>query len=149
MQKRLFWKNARLKLSTHRIKRKHCLPWSWPVDPAAPGEAFSLQKGMYDHINQVDDFLWAERRMRITRLKPEKSFEELMFDPTNTNGPDEVRGCGWPNAVVRWCTFYLKTEVIRQFKKRLCCNPYHYIAFAADEKKRLKRKNNQNPIIVT
>ena len=103
---------------------------------------------MYDHINQVDDFLWAERRMRITRLRPEKSFEELMFDPANTSGPDEVQGCGWPNAVVRWCTSYLKTEVIRQFKKSLCCKPYHYIAFAADEKKRLKRKNNQNPMYI-
>ncbi len=101
---------------------------------------------MYDHINRVDDFLWAERRMRITRLKPEKSFEELMFDPTNTNSSDEVQGHGWPNAVVRWCTFYLKTEVIRQFKRSLCCKPYHYIAFAADEKKRLKLKNNQNPM---
>ena len=101
---------------------------------------------MYDHINQVDDFLWTKRRMRITRLKPEKTFEELMFTAANTSGPDGVSGYGWPNAVVRWCTFYLKTEVIRQFKKSLCCNPYHYIAFAADEKKRLERKNSQNPM---
>lgn len=101
---------------------------------------------MYDHIEQVDDFLWAERGMRITRLRSEKSFEEVMFDPANANGSDGVQGRGWPNAVVRWCTFQLKTEVIRQFQENLCCKPYHYIAFAADEEKRLKHKNSQDPM---
>lgn len=96
---------------------------------------------MYDHIDKVNDFLWAERGIHITRLKAEKTFEELMFEAVKRDG---TRGYGWPCAVVRWCTGQLKTHIIHEYDKSLPYTPYHYIAFAADEKKRVKRKNNQN-----
>lgn len=117
-----------------------------PIDAVLNVDTGMEFPAMYDHINKVDDFLWAERGMRITRLSAEKTFRELMFEAVRESKPSDVTGYGWPGAVVRWCTGQLKTRIIHNFTKDLPYTPYHYIAFAADEKKRLKRKNNQDPM---
>lgn len=111
-----------------------------PIDAVINVDTGMEFPAMYDHINKVDDFLWAERGIRITRLSGGKTFEELMFETLKKDG---TQGYGWPHAMLRWCTVQLKTEVIRSFTKSLACDPYHYIAFAANETKRLKRKNSQ------
>lgn len=117
-----------------------------PIDMVLNVDTGMEFPAMYDHIDKVEDFLWAERGMKVTRLKAEKTFEELMFDAVKADDSDNTHGYGWPGAVVRWCTGQLKTHIIEQFCKNLFCDPYHYIALAADEEKRLKRKNNQNPM---
>jgi|InofroStandDraft_1065614.scaffolds.fasta_scaffold03333_16 3'-phosphoadenosine 5'-phosphosulfate sulfotransferase (PAPS reductase)/FAD synthetase len=117
-----------------------------PIDTVLNVDTGMEFPAMYDHINKVDDFLWAERGIRITRLSAGKTFRELMFEAVRKTKPSDVTGYGWPGAVVRWCTGQLKTGIIHNFTKDLPYAPYHYIAFAADEKKRLKRKNNQNPM---
>lgn len=99
---------------------------------------------MYDHIDQVERFLQAERGMNITRLHPPQSFEELMFHAVKeTAAPGDIPGYGWPAIKVRWCTGHLKVHIINRYLSGLPVQPYHYIAFAADEQHRLKRKNNQ------
>lgn len=98
---------------------------------------------MCEHINRVEDFLWTERRMRLTRLRSPRSFEQLMFSAAKSDG---TRGYGWPGAKVRWCTGQLKTHVIQAYNKTLPVLPQHYIAIAADEASRLKRRCNQDPL---
>ena len=99
---------------------------------------------MYDHIDQVERFLQSERGMGITRLYPPRSFEELMFQATKeTAEPGDIPGYGWPAIKVRWCTGHLKVHLISRYLSGLPVQPYHYIAFAADEQYRLKRRNNQ------
>ena len=95
---------------------------------------------MYDHIDRIDAFLQAERGIKITRLKNEQSFEELMFDAVRKGNKP---GYGWPCAVVRWCTGQLKTHLIAQFCRTFPMKPYHFVALASDEQYRLKRKGNQ------
>lgn len=96
---------------------------------------------MYDHIDQVERFLKSERGMGITRLYPPRSFEELMFQATKET--TDIPGYGWPAIKVRWCTGHLKVHIISRYLSGLPVQPYHYIAFAADEQYRLKRRNNQ------
>lgn len=99
---------------------------------------------MYDHIAKVERFLQAERGMSITRLYPPRSFEELMFQAVKeTAEPGDTPGYGWPAIKVRWCTGHLKVHIISHFFSGLAVQPYHYIALAADEQYRLKRRNNQ------
>lgn len=100
---------------------------------------------MYDHIAQVERFLQTERGMSITRLHPPRSFEELMFQAVKeTAKPGEIPGYGWPAIKVRWCTGHLKVHLISRYLSGLPAQPYHYIAFAADEQYRLNRRNNQD-----
>ncbi len=102
---------------------------------------------MYDHIDKVEQFLLSERGIPITRLKSPQTFEELMFNAVKADADAEANatGYGWPGAVVRWCTGQLKTHLIKDFVKSLHQRHYHYIALAADEQYRLKRKGNQQP----
>lgn len=102
-----------------------------PIDAVINVDTGMEFPAMYDHIDKVDDFLWRERGIHLIRLSAGRTFEELMFEAVKKDGN---MGYGWPNAVVRWCTGQLKTSIIHDFTKQLDCDPYHYIAFAADEK---------------
>lgn len=101
---------------------------------------------MYEHIDRVEQFLKAERGIPVTRLRAEYSFEQFMFDTMKGNTEYSTPGYGWPNISVRWCTWALKVQMIQAFSRALDTRPYHYIGFAADETKRLKRKSNQHPM---
>lgn len=116
-----------------------------PIDVVLNVDTGMEFPAMYDHINQVEEFLLAERGIRLTRLRAEKTFEELMFDAVRDAEQGGGKGYGWPCAVVRWCTGQLKVHLILSFVKTLSQTPFHYIAFAADEIKRLERINNQAP----
>lgn len=100
---------------------------------------------MYEHIDRVEQFLMAERGIPVTRLRPERPFEDLMFEALKEKSSCDLSGYGWPNAAVRWCTWAFKIRLIDVFSKTLPVPPYHYIGFAADEPHRLKRKRNQHP----
>lgn len=101
---------------------------------------------MYEHIDQVERFLKAERGIPVTRIKAKMTFEELMFEAIRADGQHDSPGFGWPGAVVRWCTGQLKAHLLDRFGAQMVVKPYRCIGFAADETHRLKRKNNQDPM---
>ena len=104
---------------------------------------------MYQHIERVDQSLFKERGIHITRLKHPKGFEWLMFDEPKTkisaiqrrieNGIP-LTGNGWPGINVRWCTGLLKTHLINKAVNQIKGNYHalHYIGIAYDEQKRCK-----------
>lgn len=107
---------------------------------------------MYEHIDRVEK----ETGFSITRVKAEQSFEYMMFEQPIKRGADSpitirygegMTGHGWAGPRMRWCTKKLKEEPRERFLKAF--KPYyemrHYVGIAADEQKRLERKNNQNP----
>jgi len=107
---------------------------------------------MYEHIDKVE----RETGLSITRVKPEQSFEYMMFEQPIKRGADSpitikygagLKGHGWAGPRMRWCTQKLKDTPRERFLKAF--KPYYemryYVGIAADEQKRLERKNNQNP----
>lgn len=100
---------------------------------------------MYEHIDQVEQFLKAERGIPVTKLRPERAFEEPMFEVIRPESRYVLPGQGWPNAAIRWCTGEFKIRLISAFSQTLPAKPYHYIGFAVDEPQRLTRKRNQHP----
>lgn len=117
-----------------------------PIDLVLNADTGMEFPAMYEHIDKVDDFLMAERGIRITRLKSQRTFEELMFDAVKADTTFGETGYGWPNAVVRWCTGQLKTHLIHRYTGTLPVQPYEYVAIAADEQYRLARKTNQGAL---
>ena len=107
---------------------------------------------MYEHIEKV------ERRTgrKVIRLKGEQAFEYLMLErPINRKvdspflkkyGSSRL-GYGWPGPRLRWCTRELKNNPREAFERNLKKSHQirHYIGIAADETRRLERKNNRNP----
>ncbi len=51
-----------------------------PIDAVITVDTGMEFPAMYDHIDKVDDFLWTERGIRLTRLKAEKTIAEIMFE---------------------------------------------------------------------
>lgn len=116
-----------------------------PIDFVINADTGMEFPAMYDHINRVDDYLFSERGIRITRLKSTKTFEEMMFDAVRQaeHKNSDIIGYGWPAVFVRWCTGKLKTHLIEAYLRNLPLEPYQYVAIAADEAYRLERPNNQ------
>lgn len=115
-----------------------------PIDMVLNVDTGMEFSAMYDHIDKVERFLLSERGIPITRLKPPKTFEHLMFDAVRETKPGQPVGYGWPSIRVRWCTGQLKTGLIDRYLRDLPTRPYQYIAFASDEGYRLERPNNQD-----
>ena len=107
---------------------------------------------MYEHIAKLEK----DTGMPITRVRAEKSFEELMFYAEIKRKPDsaalkkygpDIRGYGWAGPRMRWCTARLKDEprekFLREIRKEY--DVKEYIGLAADEGYRLERKQNRQP----
>lgn len=97
---------------------------------------------MVDHINRLEQ-IFTEAGIKFTRLKSEKSFEEIMFERPRKDGR---LGAGWPGPRCRWCTGLLKTALLDTYKNRLAQH-YHLVSiigFAKGEEHRLYRDNNRN-----
>lgn len=97
---------------------------------------------MYDHIKKVEECVG----IPITVLKNDNGFEYylLKYEPKKRNGTKQI-GLSFPDSKVRWCTRYLKTDVIRKYLTKLKkqYNIIEYVGLAADEEYRLERENNQ------
>lgn len=107
---------------------------------------------MYDHIAKLEKDIGRP----ITRVRAEKSFEELMFHAEirrksdsmalKRYGPD-IKGYGWAGPRMRWCTARLKDmprdKFLREIRKEYTVK--EYIGIAADEGYRLERKQNRQP----
>ena len=107
---------------------------------------------MYGHIAKLE----RDIGIPITRVRAEKSFEELMFHAGIRRSPDslaikrygpDIKGYGWPGPRMRWCTARLKDtpreKFLREIRKEY--DVKEYIGLAADEGYRLERKQNRQP----
>ncbi len=101
---------------------------------------------MYVHIQKVQEYI----QRPITILKAEKTFEYMMLEHKKRNGKI---GYGWPDMRNRWCTAYLKKDVIRRYLNKYKKQGYEVIEYhgiAADEVKRTfknKEKNIKYPLV--
>lgn len=97
---------------------------------------------MYQHIKQVERFI----DRSITILRAEKSFEYMMLDYEKQRGKNKgQKGYSWPDFRNRWCTSYLKKQVIKKYLKKY--KDYEIVEFhgiAVDEVKRLEKNNEKN-----
>lgn len=104
---------------------------------------------MYEHLQKLNDYLFAERGLHLTWLRHPKGFEWLMFEekkqrPASIENRQRLGvslyGNGWPGPRVRWCTGQLKTHLIHKEINRLKgqYRAVSYVGIAADEPKRIK-----------
>ena len=99
---------------------------------------------MYEHIARVHAIL-DEHGIKHTVLKAPHPFEWYMFEkeiPSDKYGLKH--GFGWPTPMIRWCTGWLKRDVLTAHLKeiRKDYDLVQCIGLAADEVKRLERDNN-------
>ena len=122
-----------------------------PLDYAIYADTGMDFPEIQEHIEKLDDYLFRERGIHITRLKHPKGFEYLMFDtPIEKPRSAEKRnllgiplnGYGWPGIRTRWCTGQLKTHLITKEVNRLKAKRklLQYVGIAADEAWRCKDK---------
>lgn len=88
---------------------------------------------MYEHIKQVERYI----NRPITVLKANKSFDYYMLEHIKTKGKNKgKRGYGWATPMIRWCTSFLKRDVMNKYLKSLKDDYIMYIGIAYDEPKR-------------
>ena len=120
-----------------------------PIDVAIYADTGMEFPEMETHIAKLDDYLYRERGIHITKLKNPRSFEWYMFEePKQKPKTLENRarlgitpyGNGWPGMTVRWCTGQLKEHLIRKELTRMKGDKtvIQYIGIAADEAWRCK-----------
>lgn len=91
-------------------------------------------RAMHEHIKKVEQYIGRE----ITILKPEKTFDYLMFDHIRQSGEFKgEKGLGWATMTNRWCTG-MKVRTMEQYLKGRKVT--HYIGIAADEPERHENK---------
>ncbi len=98
---------------------------------------------MYKHIEKVERYI----DRKITKLKAENSYEYMMFEHEKKKGKNKgQKGYSWADFRNRWCTQYLKKQVMNRYLKEKYKNieiiEYHGIA--ADETKRLVKNREKN-----
>ncbi len=94
-----------------------------PIDLVLTADTGMEFPEMYRHWDQVEQYLFQKRGLKLTILRHPKGFEWLMFDePKMKPSCLENRarlgvppyGNGWPGIKVRWCTGQLKTHLIQK-----------------------------------
>ena len=98
---------------------------------------------MYKHIEKVERYI----DRKITKLKAENSYEYMMFEHKKKKGKNKgQKGYSWADFRNRWCTQYLKKQVMNRYLKEKYKNieiiEYHGIA--VDETKRLIKNREKN-----
>ena len=123
----------------------------YPLDEVICCDTTMEFPAMYRHIEKVRQVV-ASEGIKFTTLRAEHDFEYHLADVDVPNRKKEsdhygVPGRGWPSAKIRWCTKYLKLELIRKYFKEMRekYDVVQYIGIAADEGYRLERENNQDP----
>jgi len=87
---------------------------------------------MYAHIKKVEDKI----NIPITTLKSKHTFEYYLseYKVKKRDGTIQI-GKGWSDFKTRWCTGYLKLDLIKSELKKIK-NPIQYIGITTDEIKR-------------
>ena len=126
------------------------------IDEVVFCDTYKEFPSMYQHIEKIKKVV-ESKGIKFTTLKSEKSFDELMFNYSpKRKKPDEfkakygdVNGYSWASFNLRWCTSALKISVINRYLKQLKKEKrvFEYIGIAADETKRIERKNNKEKIM--
>jgi 3'-phosphoadenosine 5'-phosphosulfate sulfotransferase (PAPS reductase)/FAD synthetase len=77
-------------------------------------------QGLYDHLEQLQDYVYQNIRKEIRFLLPGETFEYWLFEHEKKDSQYEHLGYGWPRAWSRWCTRE-KTKyfnrIVSQYKK--------------------------------
>ena len=119
---------------------------NWKIDEIIFCDTGMEFPAMYQHIDEVEKYIGR----KITRLKAENSFEHMMHEHEKTRWKNKgKRGYGWPDFQNRWCTSYLKQDVIRRHLKQYD-NIIEYHGIAIDEAHRAeknKHKTTRYPLI--
>lgn len=89
--------------------------------------------------------------IKFTVIKPEKSFEYMMFDykfKKRAKPHDEQIGKSWCGGVCRWGTFEKVQAIDNYFKQPEYADEeiYHYIGLAYDEQKRIKKNTDPHKL---
>lgn len=102
---------------------------------------------MYNHIEKIKKIV-EDNGIKYTTLRSKWTFEYWMLEkPINSKKYGSKKGYGWPSVQCRWCTSEMKIKLMRPYLKELKNQGYNVIqciGLAADEYKRLERKNNQD-----
>ena len=92
-----------------------------PIDAVLSADTGMEFPEMYDHLRKLDEYLYHERGLHITKLRHPQGFEYLMFDvpqqqeraiERRLQSNQSLNGYGWPGMKVRWCTGQLKNHLI-------------------------------------
>ena len=100
---------------------------------------------MYDHIDKVRQIV-EDQGIKFSVLRAEHSFEWYMFEHEIDSPKYGMhKGHGWPTPVIRWCTGWLKRDVLNAYLSEIRKEHelIQCIGLAADEQKRLERANNR------
>lgn len=107
------------------------------------GKEFS---GMYQHLDQLQDYVYRKIRRDITILSSQQPFEYWLFEHRKTTRSRyTVLGYGWPRYRHRWCTrikVNALNKTINQYKKH--APVIQYIGYAIEEEGRAQRLLNKN-----
>lgn len=88
---------------------------NWKIDEIIFCDTGMESPAMYQHIDKVEKYIGT----KITQLKAENSFEYMMLYHKKQKGKYKGKyGYGWPDFRNRWCTSYLKQDVIRRHLKQ-------------------------------
>lgn len=96
---------------------------------------------IYKNI-EVVQAICNEHNIKFTVLKPDKSFDYLMFEhPHKTRKGEDINGYSWCGGMCRWGTTQKTQAINNHFKKPEYADKevYHYIGLAYDEQKRIAK----------
>ena len=108
-----------------------------------PYQVLGVSRGTSDdEVKKVVE----DNGIKFTILRCDKDFDYFMFEYQSQKGAYcEQKGFGWAYPTMRWCTGYLKSDVVGKYFRKLnkSYNVIQCIGLAADEGYRLERKNNK------
>lgn len=118
-----------------------------PLDEVMFCDTYKEFPQMYEHIEKVKKLV-ENKGIKFTVLKSEKSFDYYMFEHEPKRGSDRhlgKKGFSFPTSRIRWCTSFLKLDVVKRYIKTLdkdfaVCQ---YLGIACDEGYRLERESNK------
>lgn len=103
---------------------------------------------IYKNI-EVVQAICSEHNIKFTVLKPDKSFDYLMFEhPHKTRKGKEINGYSWCGGLCRWGTTQKTQAINNHFKQPEYADKeiYHYIGLAYDEQKRIKKNKDPHKV---
>ena len=101
---------------------------------------------LYEHIDKVEKHIGR----KIIRVKAEHDFLYYLSEYRRTKGSRvDIKGLGFPDHRVRWCTKELKTKPIMAFFKKNYsdCELVEYHGIAYDERERTQKNQQYNRTI--